>query len=150
MNLDRRRFLSTSLMAGAGATVLPACSASANADSVNDKYAKLDEVIGAPGFKRELFKEPVIIESVEVLRSGRSFICRVRSKDGAEGVAESHNMMSVLYPIFLNRMQNVFVGQDARCLDDFLDKALEFSFNYSLGGVGIRFPWPPWSLPSSI
>ena len=60
MNLDRRRFLYTSLMAGAGATALPACSASANADLVNDKYAKLDEVIGAPGFKRELFKEPVI------------------------------------------------------------------------------------------
>ena len=150
MNLDRRRFLATSLMAGAGTTVLPACSASANADSVNDKYAKLDEVIGAPGFKRELFKEPVIIESVELLRSGRSFICRVRSKDGAEGVAESHNTMSVLYPIFLNRMQNVFVGQDARRLDDLLDKALEFFFNYRLGGVGVGFPRPPWSLPSSI
>jgi len=140
MNLDRRRFLSTSLMAGAGATVLPAFSASANADSVNDNYAKLDEVIGASGFRCELFKEPVIIESVELLRSGRSFICRVRSKDGAEGVAESHNTMSVLYPIFLNRVQNVFVGQDARRLDELLDKALEFSFNYRFGGVGIGIP----------
>ena len=140
MSLDRRRFLSTSLVAGAGVTALPACSASANADSVNDNYAKLDEVISAPGFKRELFKEPVIIESVELLRDGRSFICRVRSKDGAEGIAESHNTMSVLYPIFLNRVQNVFVGQDARHLDELLDKALEFSFNYRFGGVGIGIP----------
>ncbi|MCH2615184.1 MAG: hypothetical protein MKZ70_10935, partial [Opitutales bacterium] len=63
MSLARRRYLSTSLVAGAGVPALPACSASANADSVNDNYAKLDEVISAPGFKRELFKEPVIIES---------------------------------------------------------------------------------------
>ena len=40
--------------------------------------------------------------------------------------------MSVLYPIFLNRVQNVFVGQDARRLDELLNKALEFSFQLPL------------------
>ena len=139
MSLNRRRFLSTTLAGGAAASVLPASSL-ADTHSVESNYAKLDEVIAQPGFKREFFKDPVVIESVELLRSGRSFICRVRSKDGAEGMAESHNTMSVLYSIFLNRVRNVFVGQDARRLDELLDKALEFSFNYRFGGVGIGIP----------
>ena len=139
MSLDRRRFLSGALAGGAAASLLPGCDRTASA-SVEANYATLDEVIAQPGFKRELFKDPVIIESVELLRNGRSFICRVRSKDGAEGVAESHNTMSVLYPIFLNRVQNVFLGQDARRLDDLLEKAMEYSFNYRFGGVGIGIP----------
>lgn len=83
MSLNRRRFLSTTLAGGAAASVLPASSL-ADTHSVESNYAKLDEVIAQPGFKREYFKDPVVIKSVELLRSGRSFICRVRSKDGAE------------------------------------------------------------------
>ncbi len=63
----------------------------------------------SPSFKKELFADPVIIESVELLRYGKSFLCRVRSKDGAEGISVAHDTMSVLYPIFVNRLQPFFI-----------------------------------------
>ena len=112
-------------------------SAFGQSDADNPNYAKLDTVLDQPTFKKELFADPVIIESVELLRYGRSFLCRVRSKDGAEGISVAHNTMSILYPIFVNRLQPVFVDQDARRLDELLDKALVYALNFRLGGLGI-------------
>ena len=140
MKYPRRQFIKQAALGGAAASVLPACAPGNNPDQVEANYAKLDAVLAEPTFKRELFKEPVIIESVELLRKERSFICRVRSKDGVEGVVESHNTMGVLYPIFVNRVQPVFIGQDARRLDELLEKALVYSLNFRLGGLGLGIP----------
>lgn len=139
MPAHRRHFLATCLAGGAAAATRPArvCAA---ADSVNDRYAKLDDVLAQPVFKQDLFAGPVIIESVELLRHGNSFLCRVRSKDGAEGLSVAHSTMRILYPIFLSRVQPVFLGQDARRLDELLDKALEYALNFRLGGLGIGIP----------
>jgi L-alanine-DL-glutamate epimerase-like enolase superfamily enzyme len=48
--------------------------------------------------------------------------------------------MSVLYPIFVNRVQPVFIGQDARRLDELVEKALVYSLNFRLGGLGLGIP----------
>ncbi len=136
---NRRQFLTTSLTASATAAALPE-SAFGESETQNANYAKLDAVLEQPLFKKELFAKPVIIESVELLRNGRSFLCRVRSRDGAEGISVAHNTMSLLYPTFVKRVQPVFIGQDARRLDELLEKALEFSFNFRLGGLGIGIP----------
>jgi L-alanine-DL-glutamate epimerase-like enolase superfamily enzyme len=109
-------------------------------DGAQANFDKLDEVLARPVFKKELVPAPVIIKSVELLRRGNSFLCRVRSKDGAEGISVSHGTMRILHPIFVNRVQPVFQGQDARRLDEILEKALEFGFNYRLGGLGIGIP----------
>jgi L-alanine-DL-glutamate epimerase-like enolase superfamily enzyme len=85
-------------------------------------YAKLDAAAAKPVFKRELFKDPVIIESVELLRYKKSYLCRVRSKDGAEGIAVSNSQqMETLYPIFVKRIAPFFVGKDARDLEDLIE-----------------------------
>ncbi len=115
-------------------------SVSGMADAANPNYARLDEVLAQPVLKRELFTEPVVIDSVELLRSGRSFLCRVRSRDGAEGISVAHDTMNILYPIFVHRLQPVFVGQDARRLDELLEKALVYALNFRLGGLGIGIP----------
>jgi hypothetical protein len=104
------------------------------------RYAKLDAVLNEPVFKKELFPEPVIIESVELLKYGTSYLCRVRSKDGAEGISVAHDTISLLYPIFVRRLQPLFVDQDARRLDELLEKALEFNFNFRFGGLAIGIP----------
>ena len=139
MKINRRHFLSTSLTGSlaAGAMLPPVYG---HEDPGNPNYAKLDAVLEKPVFKKELFADPVIIESVELLRLGKSYLCRVRSKDGAEGISVAHNTISILYPIFVNRLQDVFVDQDARRLDDLLEKAFERSFNYRLSGVGLGIP----------
>jgi L-alanine-DL-glutamate epimerase-like enolase superfamily enzyme len=139
MNINRRRLLAASLASGTAAATLP-LSAFGQRTEQNGNYAKLDAVLAQPVFKRELFPDPVVIESVELLRDGGSYLCRVRSKDGAEGISVAHNTMNILYPIFVKRVQPVFVGQDARRLDELLDKALEFALNFRLGGLGIGIP----------
>ena len=139
MKINRRTVLATGLAGGAAAAALP-FSSFGRPDADNPNYAKLDAVLDRPIFKKELFADPVIIESVELLRYGRSFLCRVRSKDGAEGISVAHNTMSLLYPIFVNRVQPVFINQDARRLDDLVEKALEFAFNFRFGGLGIGIP----------
>lgn len=139
MKTNRRHFISTALAGGVGAAALTGTSCTRE-ESANPNYAKLDAVLNQPVFKKELFKSPVIIESVELLRNGKSYLCRVRSKDGAEGVSVSHNTMNILYPVFVKRIQPAFIGQDARRLDELLDKAIEFSLNFRLGGMGIGIP----------
>lgn len=137
--MKRRTFL-TSGIAGAGLAAGLTRSGHASENEVRANYAKLDAALQQPVFQKQLFAKPVIIESVELLRNGRSYLCRVRSRDGAEGISVAHNTIRVLYPIFVNRLQPFFIGQDARRLDELVDKALEYSFNFRLGGLGIGIP----------
>lgn len=139
MPISRREALRTALAGGAAAGLFPS-GALGHAEADNTNYAKLDAVLAEPVFKRELFASPVIIESVELLRHQGSFLCRVRSTDGAEGVSVAHDAMSLLYPIFVQRVQPVFVNQDARRLDELLEKALEFALNFRFGGMALGIP----------
>lgn len=145
MKSNRRKFLSTALISGMGVAMpiygkqqvdhLELCS-----ESQNPKYAQLDEVLRRPIFKKELFTSPVIIESVELLRYGRKFLCRVRSKDGAEGVSVAHDMMNTFYPVFVNHLQGMFIGLDARRLDEIVEKALVYNMNYRYQPLPIGIP----------
>ena len=103
-------------------------------------YTRLDEVLKEPVLKRALFTTPVIIESVELLRFQNSFLCRVQSTDGAEGISVGHSGLSSLYPIFSHKLQPFFIGKDARDLDLLLEKAYIYSLNFRLSGqaLGIR------------
>ena len=137
--MNRRKFLAGGLAGGLGGGAF-LTNAYGQSDRVESRYARLDEALARPVFKQELFKDPVIVESVELLKKDRSYLCRVRSTDGAEGISVAHNTISVLYPIFVNRLQRFFVGQDARRMDRLVEKALEFAFNFRLGGLGIGIP----------
>jgi len=100
VHIDRRQLLAISFAGGTAATA-PPLSSFGHPDAKNPNDARLDAVLRQPILKRELFHRRVVIEFVELLRSGRSFLCRVRSKDGAEGISVAHNTMSVLDPIFV-------------------------------------------------
>jgi len=99
MKTDRRQFLSTAVSGGLAATLpLSACIQS---DSINssptlkDRYEMLDKILKQPVFRKELFSSPVIIETIELLRFENNFLCRVRSKDGAEGISVGHGVLPV-------------------------------------------------------
>jgi L-alanine-DL-glutamate epimerase-like enolase superfamily enzyme len=83
---------------------------------------------------------PVIIESVDLLRLGNNFLCRVRSRDGAEGISVAHSGMSTLFPIFLRNLQPFFLGKDARELDLILDKVYIYNFNFRFNGMALGLP----------
>ena len=80
---NRRRFISGALAGGVTAGWPGSC---IGADGRKADYARLDEILKQPVLKKELFARPVIIKSLELLRYRRSYLCRVRSTDGAEGI----------------------------------------------------------------
>ncbi len=142
MQTSRRNILRTAIAAGAAAA-LPAAAQGKPCRTVgpNPNYAKLDAILKQPVFRRELFPEPVMIESLELLHYGKSYLCRVRSKDGAEGISISNSQqMQALYPIFVKRMQPFFIGKDARDLESLLEEVTVYESNYKATGLAIWVP----------
>lgn len=145
MRTNRRHFLATTLAGGvAAASPLSAYGSQAAkprpADGPNARYATLDAILQQPVLKKDLFAAPVIIETLELLRYQGNFLCRVRSKDGAEGISVGHSGLSSLYPIFVNLLQPFFVGKDARDLDLLLEKVYIYNFNFRLSGMALGIP----------
>src|ERR1700734_2228687 len=112
MKTSRREVVASALTGGAIAAAMPAAAGAQflNAPrhglpgTLQERYAKLDAILKEPIFKRELFPDPVIIDSVELLTRDKQYICRVRSKDGHEGISVSNShQMEVFYPLFVKR-----------------------------------------------
>jgi len=145
MKTTRRKFITTSVAGSLGASIpLSACSSSdsavASANQVVD-YSVYDEILRKPVFKRELFSSPVIIETVELLRYNNSFLCRVRSRDGAEGFSVGHSgQLRSLYPVFTNLLKPFFIGKDARDLDLLVEKVYIYNLNFRLSGMALGVP----------
>jgi L-alanine-DL-glutamate epimerase-like enolase superfamily enzyme len=140
----RRHFVKANLL-GTLAAALPLTAVGADAprsgsQRLNPRYAKLDEILRRPVLKRELFDTPVIIETLELLRYGDSFLCRVRSPDGAEGISVGHSGLNALYPIFIHNLHPFFIGKDARDLDLLLEKVFIYGFNFRYNGISIGTP----------
>ncbi len=112
-------------------------------ESVNPEtdYSKLDEILKMPVFKRELFSTPVIIETLDLLRYNDSFLCRVRSSDGAEGYSVGHSgQLRSLYPVFTNLLKPFFIKKDARDLDLLMEKVYVYDLNFRLSGMALGVP----------
>lgn len=145
MVTNRRKFISTAV-AGGIVTVLPfrtyGTSLSRSLpDVLKTDYSILDEILKQPVFKKELFRSPVIIEKLELLRYGNSFLCKVRSKDGAEGISVGHSgQLRSQYPIFTNLLKPFFINKDARDLDLLLEKVYIYKLNFRLSGMALGVP----------
>jgi L-alanine-DL-glutamate epimerase-like enolase superfamily enzyme len=136
MTANRRKFLSATV--GGGLSALPLSAAPESA--VSARYRKLDEILKQPVLKKQLFRAPVIIESLELLHLDGSYLCRVRSRDGAEGISVAHSTMNRLFPIFLKDLQPFFIGKDARELDLILEKVYIYGFNFRFNGIALGLP----------
>lgn len=138
----RRGFLRRGIAGMAGMYGLTKFDSAAGAmdQRLKDRFAKLDAVLSQPVLKKELFKSPVIIESIELLRLDGKYVCRVRSRDGAEGLSVAHSTMDRLYPIFLRNVRPFFLGKDARELDLILEKVYIYDFNFRLNGLALGIP----------
>lgn len=142
MKIARRSFIRRS-GAGMAALAAGACGVPATTSevgSVQENYEVLDRVLAQPVLKRELFSTPVMIERVELLHRDGSYLCRVRSTDGAEGISVAHNTMRMLYPIFLEAVAPFFVGKDACELDLILEKVFIYKLNFRLSGLALGIP----------
>ena len=134
MTTNRRNFLKSAAVAGA--TNLMPRRASSAADKSSLLAAKIDKALSAPVLKTEFFKQPVKVSSVELLRNGRHYLVRVRSTDGAEGLAGAHDsVMDTTYPIFLRRVAPYFIGRDGRNLEEQINGVYLKDSNYKWQGL---------------
>lgn len=144
MKNTRRDFLTKSAL---GATFLAGGLSSCKSESkilnegIEQNYNVLDEVLIKPIVKVDQFSDPLIIDSLELLRYKNNFICKVRTKDGAEGISVSNNAQMIsLYPIFINRLQPFFIGKDARKLEALLEEVYVYKSNYKLQNLSLWVP----------
>jgi L-alanine-DL-glutamate epimerase-like enolase superfamily enzyme len=147
METARRRFLEATLAGGAALAASPARSHGgarqgdgSAAPALHPRYPTLDAVLERPVLDRAPFATPVVIETLELLRHEGSFLCRVRSADGAEGISVGHAALASLYPIFVNLLQPFFLGKDARDLDLLLEKVYVYNLNFRLSGMALGVP----------
>ena len=137
MPISRRNFIGKTAGLGALAAVSPV---SLSAQDRRDVTSHLIDAAKQPVLDQTQFKEPVIIESIDLLRKGKQHYVRVRSKDGAEGISLDNNRAQYLAPIFLQRVAPFFIGKDARLLEDHLWELYRWGSNYKLQGLAF---WSP-------
>jgi L-alanine-DL-glutamate epimerase-like enolase superfamily enzyme len=136
---SRRQFLSTAAMGGAAASFMPNASADEK-DLIASRYKLLDKALAQPVLKKQYFNAPVKIKSVDLLEFEGSYLCRVRSEDGAEGLSVAHTSMAALFPIFLRDVRPFFIDQDALNLDILVEKIFTYHFNFRYNGLAIGLP----------
>ncbi len=134
MSLNRRQFLKVSSAVGAAA--LLSSEKLAIAEETRALYERLDKAAAKPVLEVSGLDSPVIVKSMELLRNGKNFVIRVRTKDGAEGISVPNAMHFVhTYPIFVNRVAPFFVGKDARDLEELLWESYRWNDNYKYQGL---------------
>lgn len=137
MNATRRRFLGTA----AGTSLLAAVTRRASAGEEPSRTISVEElerVAAVPVLRVDELAKPVTIAGMELLKNGRNFLVRVRTRDGAEGLSVPNAMHMIhIYPIFLNRVAPFFAGKDARTLEDLLWELYRHNDNYKYQGLAL-------------
>jgi L-alanine-DL-glutamate epimerase-like enolase superfamily enzyme len=136
---NRRGFIQTgALAAGAALSARPAY-AGPGADSA--QHERIAQAADMPVLRKELWPNPVPIASVELLKGGEDFLVRVRSKDGATGLAVGHpDVLETTWPILTRRVAPFFVGKDARDLETLIHGVYVSSSNYKWQGLPFWVP----------
>ncbi len=129
MLINRRGLLRQAFSASAAWAIAPKVSAA-------DLPGKLALAMQSKVLNAELFLNPVKIASIDLLRSGPYSIVQVRAADGTTGYSAAQGaVMSVTYPIFLQRVAPAFLGQDARQLESLLNAVYLANSNYKWQGL---------------
>ena len=133
MTFNRRDFISTTLSAGFVGS-LAACRSEGR--PAVDEF-DLTQAANAPILKLGNLTQPVIIESIELLRSGNLHFVRTRSKDGAVGISVTNERIAYLAPLLQQRVIPFFIGKDARSLEALLDGVYVHDSNYKMQGLAL-------------
>ena len=144
MNLNRRRFLESTVCAGA-ASMISGCSAIRERSRKGPRGPRvtaeqLEPAAAEPTLNLAGLDAPVVIESIELLRKGREYFVHVRSRDGAEGVSVTNSRAVYLHPILNRQVIPYFIGKDARDLEAHLFGVYRHQSNYKLQGLAFWCP----------
>lgn len=147
MKFSRRRFLTRAAGTSALALARPVLGGQPSGRLLTSPHDPRDLLLAQAAAKPVLqlkgLKEPVLIESIELLRKGRQHFVRVRSKEGAEGISVDNGRMDMLHPILTRLVAPYFIGKDARDWEELLFGVYREGDNYKLQGLAL---WSPVAL----
>jgi L-alanine-DL-glutamate epimerase-like enolase superfamily enzyme len=133
MSITRRRLLTSAAVAATAPTLARGAD-----EPKRVTVADLERILKEPVLKLDMVKKPVKVASIELLRTGKTFLVRTRSTDGAEAITvPNSDKMAQVYPFFLKDVAPVFVGQDARDLEKLLWDAYRHASNYKMQGIAL-------------
>jgi L-alanine-DL-glutamate epimerase-like enolase superfamily enzyme len=133
MSISRRRLLTSAV---AAAVPTPARGTDDHPKRVT--VADLERILKEPVLALDALKRPVKVASIELLRTGKTFLVRTRSADGAEAITVPNpDKMALVYPFFLKDVAPVFVGRDARDLEKLLWDVYRHASNSKMQGVAL-------------
>lgn len=146
MTTSRRQLLTTTVSTMAGC-LLPRLATTASAAAGTsadpaDRYPRLDAAAARPVLDVSMLKDPLVIETVEVLQpASDKYVVRVRARGGAVGLAVGNELqMGFLYPILQQRITPFLVGKDARDWERLLDGVYVHASNYKMQGLPFWLP----------
>src|SRR5687768_13683416 len=114
MTTSRRTFVKGGVAAGFCALGVERTRAADEKGGAGVTREALERIVEAPVLKLELAKEPVIVDSIELLRNGNTYLVRARSTAGVEAITvPNSDRMANVYPLFLKQIVPVFLKQDA-------------------------------------
>ncbi len=141
MQISRRSLLKSAAATAAASGISGCASSPSESNGRSAKHAsreELEHIALQPVLKLDSLKEPVIVESVELLRIGKTFLLRTRSKAGVEAISvPNSSRMEQLYPLFLSSIMPFFVGKDARQLENHLWDVFRWRDNYKYQGLAL-------------
>ncbi len=129
--LTRREWLKFTAAVAMGVAVSGELSGSGQAESSIPDYEK--PMFDLPG----QIKEPVIIETIELLKRNNTYFVRTRSKGGAIGMIQTKQVEHFI-PIFEKLVAPHFVGKDARQIESLVDEV--YIANYKNAGLPFWCP----------
>lgn len=133
MKLRRREILTAAL------TAAPASAQQGNPPSPTG--AELDRIAAKPVLKPTGLKNPLIIDSIRLLKKDKEYLVHVRSKDGAEGLAFTNPPRGeYLGPVLKQLIVPYMLGKDARNIEDLLWGLYRYQDNYKMYGLAL---WSP-------
>jgi L-alanine-DL-glutamate epimerase-like enolase superfamily enzyme len=135
MKPNRRKFLSVATGVGALALVSSKRSGAAQLDMDEFDVAAARPILDLKGLN-----DPVIVESIDLLRKDDEYFLRVRSQDGVEGISVDNGRADVLHPILNRLVAPYFIGKDARDLEELLFGVYRERDNYKYQGLALWCP----------
>lgn len=101
----------------------------------------VERAMSAPLLRKALWRDPVLITSVDVLKASEQFLIRVRSQNGAVGTAVGHpDVLETTWPILTQRVAPYFLKKDARELEALIDGVYLANSNYKWQGLPFWVP----------
>ena len=121
----------------ASISLVPSVLSCRKKETVHIDENELIQAANLPILQLKTLNDPIIIESMELLKCGDNYLVRTRSKDGAEGIAVANDKVVFLYPLFLQQVQPFFIGKDARNIEALLDGVYVHQSNYKMQGLAL-------------